>query len=92
MARFRGTVQGQRGQASRLGGTKSGLQVNCHGWDGGVFVSGSVNEKGEDEFTIIGNGGSNGHRAGVHLLTLDHLGKVVWVNPVLATAARLQED
>ena len=36
MAHFRGTVQGSRGQASRLGGKSSGLVTSCDGWDIGI--------------------------------------------------------
>ena len=38
MAHFLGTVQGTRGEASRLGGKKSGLQVNACSWQGRVSV------------------------------------------------------
>ncbi len=32
MARFYGTVQGRRGEASRLGDSKSGMRATCRGW------------------------------------------------------------
>ena len=38
MAHFRGTIQGSRGQASRLGGAKSGLQAHLGSWYGAVSV------------------------------------------------------
>lgn len=36
MAQFRGTVQGHRGQASRLGSKSSGLDVDAQSWEGAV--------------------------------------------------------
>lgn len=38
MARFRGTVQGGRGQASRLGHATSGLAVEAMSYSGDVYV------------------------------------------------------
>jgi len=40
MAQFRGTVQGSRGGASRLGGKSSGIDTTANGWDMGVRVWG----------------------------------------------------
>lgn len=58
MARFKGSVQGSRGEASRLGGTESGLRVYANGWRSGVMVRGEVNEDGEDVFYVYATGGS----------------------------------
>jgi hypothetical protein len=60
MARFRGTVQGNKGGASRLGSPKSGLTVTCDGWNLGIEVHASVDENGKDVFTVYKTGGSNG--------------------------------
>lgn len=38
MAQFRGTIQGMRGEASRLGSKETGLTVNAASWDGEVTV------------------------------------------------------
>ncbi len=38
MAHFRGTIQGARGEASRLGGKSSGLQITAASWQGAVCV------------------------------------------------------
>lgn len=38
MAQFRGTLEGQRGAASRLGSKKSGLNVTANGWNIGANV------------------------------------------------------
>ena len=39
MAHFYGTIRGQRGEASRLGGKASGLTVYAASWQGAVRVS-----------------------------------------------------
>lgn len=38
MAHFRGTIQGHRGEASRLGSANSGLHVTACSWQGAVYV------------------------------------------------------
>lgn len=38
MAHFRGTLKGTRGEASRLGTTKSGIKVEAQSWQGKVTV------------------------------------------------------
>lgn len=38
MAQFRGTIQGFRGEASRLGSKDSGLHVTAASWQGAVSV------------------------------------------------------
>ena len=57
MARFRATIQGNRGEASRLGTVKSGMAVTINGWEGGVHVIASVKD-GEDVFAIYATSGS----------------------------------
>jgi hypothetical protein len=81
MAQFRGTVEGQRGAASRLGGKSSGLTVKANGWHGGVTVNASaLSSKGDgDRFTVWGTGGSGGQRPDAFLLELDETGRVVAV-------------
>ena len=72
MAQFRGTIQGGRGTASRLGTKKSGLEIECNGWNSGVSVHAVHNlDTGKDEFEIFATGGS-GHNQGQ-----GYLGKVV---------------
>ena len=64
MARFRGTVEGGRSQASRLGHTSTGLRVHANGWDVGVSVYAQAFTD-KDEFHIYATAGSNGKwRAG----------------------------
>lgn len=38
MAQFRGTIEGQRGQASRLGSKASGLTVEAQSWEGKIVT------------------------------------------------------
>ncbi len=59
MARYRGTVQGQRGQASRLGGKSSGIVVKAGGWDIGAEVVVQPCTCGEDLVEVFRTGGSN---------------------------------
>ena len=61
MAHFRGTVQGDRGQGSRLGSKRNGLNVTCNGWNAGISVQGFYDpESGKDYFSIYATRGSNG--------------------------------
>lgn len=71
MAQFRGTVQGNRGGASRLGSKASGLRTTCNGWQSGVEVVASVNEEtGQDEFVIWATGGSSPRFGAVRIGTV----------------------
>lgn len=61
MAQFRAIIRGQRGEASRLGSKKGGIIATVNGWNNGVTVVGTHDEKtGEDRFVVSVNGGSNG--------------------------------
>ena len=70
MAQFRGTLQGDRGQASRLGSKRNGLRATVNGWQSGLTVRASINAKGEDVFTVELTGGSNGGREGRQVLRI----------------------
>lgn len=59
MAQFRGTLQGQRGQASRLGSAKTGLNVTGNGWNVGVSIDLKATKDG-DFVEVWATGGSNG--------------------------------
>ena len=59
MARFIGYVQGQRGEASRLGSPSSGIEAEARGWNVGVKVTGHVNGDGADTFAVFVTGGSH---------------------------------
>jgi hypothetical protein len=76
MAHFRGTIQGQRGSASRLGSARSGLTINANGWDFGVKVI--LREKdGQDVADIFLTGGS--HDAAIPVYVGSHT--VASLNP-----------
>ncbi len=59
MAQFKGSIQGSRGQASRLGSKVSGLVARVNGWDLGVEVRAIHLKEGGDAFIIVRTGGSN---------------------------------
>jgi hypothetical protein len=54
MARFRGTVQGGRGQASRLGHKTTGLRVHANSWSGSVEVI--MHAVGDEDHVVINVG------------------------------------
>jgi len=59
MARFRGLIQGGRGEASRLGHKTTGLRVEADGWNAGVKVHAYVDENDRDVFEVYETGGSH---------------------------------
>ena len=60
MAHFRATMQGQRGEASRLGNKKNGMRVTVRGWRAGLTIAAYHDEAtGEDVFQIASDGGTN---------------------------------
>jgi hypothetical protein len=60
MARFWARIQGNRGEATRLGTKASGIHSETNGWDIGcrVWICPN-NETGEDEMIVWLTGGSN---------------------------------
>ena len=66
MAHFMGTVQGNRGEASRLGSKGGGMVARVNGWNSGVKVVAEYNaETDTDVFHIFGTRGSgNNNEAG----------------------------
>lgn len=60
MARFYGSIQGSRGEATRLGTAKSGLRGHIRGWAIGARVNCFVDDDGEDAVSISITSGSNG--------------------------------
>lgn len=57
MAHFRAIIQGQRGEASRLGSKKSGLTGEVAGWTAGVRLSAHAGEEG-DTIQVIADAGN----------------------------------
>ena len=63
MAQYRGTVQGNRSQSSRLGHKTTGLTTECNGWDIGVRCYAYFDEEtGKDTINVTVTGGSRGIR------------------------------
>ena len=60
MAQFYASIQGNRGQATRMGTKNSGIQGHIRGWDVGVAVECSVDKGGHDVCYVYTTGGSNG--------------------------------
>lgn len=52
MAHFQAGIQGNRGQATRLGTGKSGIYAFARGWQGGARIDMWEGEDGEDRMTI----------------------------------------
>ena len=64
MARFRGTVRGKAGEASRLGNEESGMGATVDGWNVGVEIDAvPLNlDPAQDTITVKATSGSNGGR------------------------------
>ena len=64
MSRFYASIQGNRGEATRMGGKGSGITGHIRGWDVGIRVIGHVSylldEQDNDVFTVYLTFGSNG--------------------------------
>lgn len=58
MAQYRGTVEGTRGQASRLGSKASGLVVEGNGWNIGARVE-LAHVDGKDVVRVFKTSGSS---------------------------------
>ncbi len=58
MSRFYASIQGNRGEATRQGSEKGGIEGHIRGWDVGVHVALYVNDHGQDEISIHFTGGS----------------------------------
>ncbi len=60
MALFRGLIEGNRGEASRLGSAASGLRVQADSWEEGVKVLASETRDHHSlDFELVADGGSN---------------------------------
>ena len=64
MARFYASIQGDRGEATRMGTPNSGIQAHIRGWHVGVKVYVDVDEYGDDVVSVYRTGGSNNPQAG----------------------------
>lgn len=52
MSHFYGTLQGNRGQATRGGSRDSGITTQAAGWGGAIKVETFVGDDGKDQFAI----------------------------------------
>ena len=59
MSRFYANIQGNRGEATRMGTAESGLYGHIRGWDVGIAVQCYVDNTGEDEIRVELTSGSN---------------------------------
>ena len=76
MAQFRGTMQGDRGIASRLGSKKNGLAMRCDGWTKGIRVV-AEHKDGQDVFSVYITSGSKRYAAGLGANSAPELALVV---------------
>jgi len=67
MAHFYAKIQGSRGEATRMGGKANGIEGHIRGWNLGVRVYGSVDDNGNDVFTVELTSGSNGRKSSRHI-------------------------
>ena len=60
MARFYASIQGSRGEATRMGGEGSGIHGHIRGWNVGARITVHVGDDGEDVVTVWRTTGSSG--------------------------------
>ena len=71
MAQFRGSVQGNRSEASRLGHKTSGLTTECNGWNIGVRCYAYHDEEtGKDVIKVTQTHGSGYCSITKHIATI----------------------
>ncbi len=70
MAQFYASIQGNRGEATRMGTKSSGIEGHIRGWDVGVKVIIRHDEATkQDVATVYVTSGSNGHSQSSHVGT-----------------------
>ena len=62
MAQFLASIQGSRGEATRLGSKESGMVARVNGWNVGARVE-LYHEDGRDVVRVYRTSGSNNHRS-----------------------------
>jgi hypothetical protein len=72
VARFYGSIQGNRGEATRMGSASSGITAHPRGWSIGVKVDGypSMGDTERDEFAIRCTSGSGDYGASIPIATV----------------------
>jgi len=74
MARFYADIQGNRGEATRMGTPTSGIEGHIRGWDSGAKVVCHVDDNGQDVVCVYathGSGYSGKAVTGLILRTVD---------------------
>lgn len=61
MAHFIGSLQGNKGEASRLGSKRSGIRAKAQGWNIGGEVQCFIDDQGRDVVRLYVTHGSNAH-------------------------------
>ena len=94
MAQYIGYVEGQRGQASRLGGKASGLRAQAKGWSIGGTAHISWNEeKQEDEIVLYTDGGSNTNKIPERAeIVASKSGMVIYVEGIVIYEKNYKEE
>jgi len=69
MAHFYGSIQGNRGEATRMGTKDSGISAHIRGWDIGAKVVCFVDFEGRDCVTLLVSGGTNASKKDINLGT-----------------------
>lgn len=70
MSRFYGSMQGNRGEATRQGTAKSGISAHIRGWNIGISVECHIDENGHDVCIAYKTSGSNDHVSSEHIITV----------------------
>jgi hypothetical protein len=93
MARFRATIKGARGEASRLGDAATGLTVTVNGWDLGIRAIAGTTGADADVIDVFITGGSKGRTPERHLgrAYLSPNGPTFDANPTAPTTARAND-
>lgn len=82
MAHFYGSVQGSRGEASRLGGKNTGMRAEARGWHGGVRVYAehrtTEDKDPRDAFIVYFTGGSRNTSRIADLVEIDDDGNATF--------------
>ena len=97
MARFRGTVEGDSPEVSRLGAVI--METTCRGWDQGVTVTAIRDRQNDDRdsLSIVIDGGSNHTEKPWLLATITDEGIIIYrreggVVAIMPTPVKEAED
>lgn len=90
MARFLAAIEGNRGEATRLGTPSSGIRAQAQGWSVGVKVYGNA-DGDNDRFMVYATAGSHGGAADrlIGIVTRD--GSEIRFEPARQEVAAIRE-